>query len=108
MLIWAREQGCPWEEVQPDEDDAIGWENWTPHCCALAAKGGHLQVLKWLRCGEEEDDGPMLATDSVDENACPWDEWTCAYAAAGGSLEVLQWARAHGCPWDQRAFVGSC
>jgi len=49
-----------------------------------AAKGGHLEVLKWAR-----------------ENGCPWDEWTCAYAAEGGHLEVLKWARENGCPWDE-------
>ena len=34
------------------------------YLCPAAAKGGHLEVLKWLR-----------------ENGCPWDEETCRYAA---------------------------
>jgi len=52
VLIWAREQGCPW-----DEDDNPD-ENMDPEsdCCALAAGGGHLEVLKWLR-----------------EHDCPWE-----------------------------------
>ena len=51
--------------------------------CALAARGGHLEVLQWLR-----------------EHGCPWDAWTCELAARGGHLEALQWARANDCPWD--------
>ena len=39
--------------------------------CAYAAKGGHLDVLKWAR-----------------ENGCPWDEWTCAFAASRGYVET--------------------
>jgi hypothetical protein len=52
--------------------------------CAYAARGGHLEVLKWSR-----------------ENGCPWDKWTCEYAAKGGHFEVLKWARENGCPWDE-------
>ena len=54
------------------------------YLCEAAAKGGHLEVLKWAR-----------------ENGCPWDENTCAYAALGGHLEVMKWARENGCPWDE-------
>jgi hypothetical protein len=57
------------------------WDEWT---CSYAARGGHLELLKWLR----EDD-------------CPWDKWTCASAAEGGHLEVLKWARENGCPWNE-------
>ena len=70
MLKWARENGCPWDELT---------------CAAIAAYGGHLEVLKWAR-----------------ENDCPWEELTCAAIAAyGGHLEVLKWARENGCPWDE-------
>ena len=31
MLQWAHENGCPWDEMT----------------CAVAAKGGHLEVLQW-------------------------------------------------------------
>ena len=55
--------------------------------CALAAQGGHLEVLKWLH-----------------ENGYPWNEDTCELAARHGHLGVLQWARANGCPWDE----GTC
>ena len=55
------------------------------YLCEDAARGGHLEVLKWAR-----------------ENGCPWDERMCTYAAEGGHLEVLKWARENGCPWDEK------
>ena len=57
---------------------------WGYSTCENAAKGGHLEVLKWAR-----------------ENDCPWNEWTCENAAKGGHLEILKWARENGCPWDE-------
>ena len=42
VLRWAREQGCPWDESIDDFDFDFD-------CCALAARGGHLEVLMWLR-----------------------------------------------------------
>jgi len=65
-LAWAKANGCPW----------------VARVCALAASGGHLQVLRRAR-----------------ELDCPWDESTCSAAAAFGHLKVLKWAREHGCPW---------
>ena len=53
--------------------NACPWDEWP---CAYAARGGHLETLKWLR-----------------ENGCPWHKWTCACAAETGHLEVLKWAR---------------
>ena len=64
-LARAKANGCPWDE----------------RTCARAAKGGHLEVLKWAR-----------------EHDCPWNEWTCARAAFSAPLEVLQWAMEHGAP----------
>ena len=52
--------------------------------CNLAARGGHLEVLKYLH-----------------ENGCPWNEDTCWHAAEGGHLEVLKYAHEKGCPWDE-------
>ena len=62
----------------------LNWP-WGDETCAYAAKGGHLEVLKWAH-----------------ENDCPWDEKTCACAAMGGHLEVLKWARANDCPWGEK------
>ena len=41
---------------------------------AFAARGGHLDVLRWAR-----------------ENGCMWRDTTCSEAAYGGHLEVLIW-----------------
>ena len=58
---------------------------WNSLTCSRAARGGHLEVLKWAR-----------------ENGCSWNEETCANAVEDGHLEVLKWARENGCPWDER------
>ena len=52
--------------------------------CALAAKHGHIDILKWLR-----------------HNNCPWNRDTCSDASEYGHLELLKWARDNGCPWDK-------
>lgn len=54
-----------------------------PEVCAGAARGGQLQILKWLQQWGFE-----------------WDSETCRGAAGAGHLEILQWARTRGCPWD--------
>lgn len=58
-----------------DADELEDW--WGPNMCACAARGGHLDLLKWLR-------GP--------EVRCRWDAWTTSAAAAGGHAHVLSWA----------------
>ena len=60
---------------------------WDEESCTSAAKGGHLGVLRFLRA----QDPP-----------CPWDEKSCSIAACWGHLEVLEWLRAQEppCPWD--------
>ena len=62
---------------------------WGVDTCALAAEGGHLEVLIWAR-----------------ENNCPWDENTLKRAAESECLEVWQWAKANGCPgWDTHLYT---
>jgi hypothetical protein len=56
--------------------------------CAYAAKGGHLDVLKWAH-----------------EQGCPWDELTCAHAADGRHVQVLKWIYEQGGPWDERVYL---
>jgi hypothetical protein len=51
----------------------------------IAAEGGHLPVLQWLRA-----------------HHCPWDARTCEMAGAAGHLDVLIWARERDCSWDER------
>jgi hypothetical protein len=56
----------------------------------LAAFGGHLAVLRWLRA-----------------KGCSWDQHTCTDAVMSGHFDVLQWAVANGCPWDRAACLES-
>ena len=58
---------------------------WDGLTCARAAKGGHLEVLKWAHA-----------------NGCPWDAKTCETAAWNGHLETLKWAHANGCPLNAK------
>ena len=62
---------------------------WDEETCLLAAKGGHLEVLKWAF----SQDPP-----------CPWHMWVCEGAAYGGHLEVLKWLRSQDppYPWYRR------
>ena len=103
MLRWARENGAPWDEDtcasscvlcaaaarvgDLEELKALRRAEifpWNTLTCMRAAKGGHLEILKWAR-----------------ENDCPWDWRTCAYAAKYGHLEILKWARENDCPWGR-------
>ena len=61
---------------------------WHEDTCSWAARGGHLDVLKYLR---------------AQNPPCPWNERTCEVAAREGRLEVLKWARSQDppCPWDR-------
>ena len=59
------------------------WNEWT---CAHAARGGHLNILIWLR---------------KQVPPCPWNDWVCAWAARGGHLKVLKWLRKNGCHWNK-------
>lgn len=58
---------------------------WDQNTCRCAAERGHLEVLRWAK-----------------EQGCPWDKSTCKFAARGGHLALLKWAREQGCPWDER------
>jgi len=88
--------------------------------CALAAAGGHLDVLKWARghgCSWEEDlvgeccalaaqGGHLEVLKWLREQDCQWDVMTCAQAAAGGHLDLLKWVRDYGCPWEETTEGG--
>ena len=88
VLKWAREHGCPWSMWQSSELVAerghlqvlkLAIEGYgcpvTSRIEVGAAKGGHLEVLKWLR-----------------ERGHPISIGCCARAADKGHLEVLKWA----------------
>jgi len=68
VAIWAKENGC-----YARLDDI--------KFCRLAAEGGHLKTLKWLR-----------------EQGFPWDCATTYGAACLGHSDVFFWAVENGCP----------
>ena len=95
QFVWAIANGCPWQ---------------TTSTCAVIARGGHLEVLRWARehgckwdtatCSDAAWGGHLEVLRWAREHDCPCEERTCAKAAEGGHLEVLRWAWEHGCPWD--------
>ena len=89
---------------------------WDERTCHWAARGGHLELVKWLRAkgcpwwgiltsSEAALGGhlEMLQWIRAQDPPCPWDSSVCYKAAIKGHLEVLRWARSKGCPWDERA-----
>ena len=64
---------------------------WSEYTCSSAAKGGHLETLKWLRA----EDPP-----------CSWEWHTCSSAAKGGHLETLKWLRSQNppCPYGPDTY----
>jgi hypothetical protein len=88
LLVWARESGCPWNELT----------------CTNAAWNGHLLVLKWLHeagyplnesiCWNAAENGQLEVLQWARQVGC-LDETShglaCRYAAKGGQLEVLKW-----------------
>ena len=71
MLKWLHANGCPWDETT----------------CALAAGGGHLDVLRWAReNGFSEVDAQV---------------WRTARAAKAKQLKGMMYVlRDDGFPWD--------
>ncbi len=73
--------------------------NWIPTedmqvaLCRVAAKKGHLEVLRWLR-----SQNPPYA----------WDYLVWGAAAASGKVDVLEWLRRQDppCPWDDNWVLG--
>jgi hypothetical protein len=119
-LLWAREQGCPWDcsiseaAAASGHLDVLQWlrQEGCPWGASAheAAKGGHLEILQWTLqdgcpgsrdvCSAAAATGRLELLQCARSNGCPWDASTCAAAARNGNLLMLQWARADGCPWD--------
>ncbi len=80
--------------------------------CAMAAQGGHLTALQWLRahgalcddltCTYAARGGHLTMLQWLHADGAPWNDEVCAMAAQGGHLAVLQWAYAHGAPWHEQ------
>ena len=88
--------------------------------CSVAARGGQLKVLQWLRsenggkCHWAEATSRVAASEGhiellkwAHQNGCPWNEGTCTGAARNGNLELLKWVRKKGCPWDAGMVISS-
>jgi len=85
--------------------------------CAIAARNGNLEMLKFLRgngcpfseetCADAAEGGHLELLRWARENGCPWDEKTCTGAARGGHLFLLKWVRQNGCPWDEKTCAGA-
>lgn len=92
------------------DDEKKIWLTNSTSLCTLAAREGHLSILKWLRSNGCKWDSTTMALAARGghleilkwsmRNGADWDSSCCTWSAWGGHLEVLQWARAHGCPWD--------
>lgn len=74
LLVWLREQGCPWDS----------------RACAAAAKSGRIDLYQWLRVG-----------------GCPWDRRTAANAARSGHTEIIASLLDLGAPRWREVCVGA-
>jgi hypothetical protein len=96
LMKWAdHEKKVPRFSMVPPRSYNPSFHPPSPHlcvreACALAAGGGHLEVLQWLH-----------------NTGCPRDRRSDYAAAAGGHLEVLQWLRITGRPWNSSTW-GLC
>jgi len=86
--------------------------------CALAARGGDLELLKWLHSTGCPFDprktlpaaaqgGYLEVLTWLHNQGCPLVASTCDAAAEGGHLEVLTWLHNTGCPWDSATCGGA-
>lgn len=121
LLMWARENGCPWDYLtaqgaaEHGHLDLLKWAvlNGCPKPKALrkTAENGHVDIIKWAHdqgiplegfvCDVFAGSGKLNDLQWAIEKGYPWRQ-TCDLAAKGGHLEVLKWARSQGCPWDYR------
>lgn len=63
-------------------------EEWVPRMSTIAAKNGHLEIVKLLF--------------TISPHLC--NEWTCSYAAMFGHIEILKWLINNGCPYDEFTY----
>eukprot|EP00587_Corethron_hystrix_P009281 CAMPEP_0113304708 /NCGR_PEP_ID=MMETSP0010_2-20120614/4618_1 /TAXON_ID=216773 ORGANISM="Corethron hystrix, Strain 308" /NCGR_SAMPLE_ID=MMETSP0010_2 /ASSEMBLY_ACC=CAM_ASM_000155 /LENGTH=368 /DNA_ID=CAMNT_0000158963 /DNA_START=206 /DNA_END=1309 /DNA_ORIENTATION=+ /assembly_acc=CAM_ASM_000155 len=84
-------------------------DNFGKRACMHAAKGGHIEMLKWLRavgCPWDKETSTEAARRGhldlliwLRQEGCPWGYETCIAAAKGGHIGTLKWLRRNGCPW---------
>ena len=85
--------------------------------CNLAARGGHLEVLKWAvanKCSYDElthasaaSGGNLEVLQYLDGVGCKANTDSCAAAALNGHFHVLQWLRETGYPWNERTCASA-
>lgn len=104
-----------WMRDKPQGQEAWGSAERT--CYILATRGGHINVLNWLRqqqppchmdpyfCREAAKYGQLevLRWLRQQEPPCPWNAEACDLAACNGHIDVLRWLRQQEppCPWDE-------
>lgn len=128
ILEWAvQQQKCPLQPCKCLEEAVkhghLAVARWahdkggilTSQTCRLAAMGGSIDILEWLRSTEGKSQcpwnaqtctyaagkGQLAAIQWARANGCTWGKSTCSFAARGGHLAVLKWLREEGCPWDE-------
>jgi len=123
-LQYAHRQGCKWDVLVLTKSAYNGHLHCLQYALengcnpliptiviALAANGGQLECLKYLREEKHfswDSETPRNAAAAgrleclkyAHENGCEWNEQTCEVAAAMGHLECLKYAYEHGCPFS--------
>jgi hypothetical protein len=87
--------------------------------CSVAAGGGRIDVLKYLRrrgveweaqaCSQAAEGGKLDTILFPKQQGCEWDARLCTVAARRGDLRILKAVRAHDepCPWSEHACVAA-
>mmetsp|Transcript_37712 Transcript_37712/g.106562 ORF Transcript_37712/g.106562 Transcript_37712/m.106562 type:complete len:153 (+) Transcript_37712:1079-1537(+) len=125
MLVWARENNCPWnkwtcfmaaaeghlEVLQYARRHGCPWDEKT---LIKAAARGHLEVLSWAVeagckadedvCAAAADAGQLAALKLLRELEVPWNAVTVLRAAQRGHDKLLRWAADNGCPLDDESL----
>lgn len=101
MILWARDQGHPWDAK----------------ACAGAVRGGHFNLLVWLReqecpwdsraCTAAAKSGQVDLYRWLIAGGCPWDRRTAAGAAQSGNTEIIASLLDHAAPRWPEVCVGA-
>ena len=105
-VLFARAAGACWRAMK---DSGLSCRVEKGVVCCLAASGGHLECLRYVReqhcctwdavtCAQAAWQGHLECLRYAHEHGCPWKAVSCAWAAGQGHLECLRYARNHGCP----------
>ena len=104
-LVWARENGMPWDNRATRAAAKFGHLAVLAYVGNVSGFGQHMfdtGVFKWAAAG-----GHIPVMQFLLDNNCPFDEWVCTAAARKGQLEALKWAREHNMPWSKWALINA-